>query len=184
MANAPYGFSTYFFNTFCHLGGTPLGPLKSSSSSSYPPLLLPRCWSKYSSSSAQAVLFLAGANSGLASRRASLWFLCRLCMLSSAFSSVSRSYAARGCRRPRRSNCHFWRRIVDDIVVVVVVVVFVARGGGRGRADGIILEDEAVKRLARGTVENDVELARMDVCVIKYRVWGKVSWSKSEVVVK
>lgn len=22
------------------------------------------------------------------------------------------------------------------------------------------------------TVENDVELARMDVCVIKYRVWG------------
>ena len=106
-------------------------------------------------------------------------------MLSSAFSSVSRSYAARGgavwcrCRRPRRSNCHFWRRIVDDIVVVVVVV-FVARGGGgRGRADGIILEDEMVKRLLarekeeERTVENDVELARMDVCVIKCRVyWG------------
>jgi len=100
-------------------------------------------------------------------------------MLSSAFSSVSRSYAARGgavrcrCRRPRRSNCHFWRRIVDNIVVVVV-----ARGGGRGRADGIILEDEMVKRLLarekeeERTVENDVELARMDVCVIKYRVWG------------
>jgi len=109
-------------------------------------------------------------------------------MLSSAFSSVSRSYAARGgavrcrCRRPRRSNCHFWRRIVDDIVVVVVVVVFVARGGGRGRADDIILEDEVVKRLARGTVENDVELARMDVCVIKYRVWGKVSWGKRNVL--
>jgi hypothetical protein len=96
-------------------------------------------------------------------------------MLSSAFSSVSRSYAARGggavcCRfrRPCRSNCHFWRRIVDDDerIVVVVVVVVVARGGGRGRADGIILEDEVVKRLAREkeeerTVENDVELARI-----------------------
>jgi hypothetical protein len=112
-------------------------------------------------------------------------------MLSSAFSSVSRSYAARGCRRPRRSNCHFWRRIVDNIVVVVVVVVVARGGGGRGRADGIILEDEVVKRLLsrekeeERTVElNDVELARMDVCVIKYRVWGKVSWSKSEVVVK
>jgi len=108
-------------------------------------------------------------------------------MLSSAFSSVSRSYAARGCRRPRRSNCHFWRRIVDNIVVVVVVVVvFVARGGGRGRADGIILEDEVVKRLARGTVElNDVELARMDVCVIKYRVWGSfVVGQKKRVEVK
>jgi len=39
-----------------------------------------------------------------------------------------------------------------------------------------------VKRLARGTVENDVELARMDVCVIKYRVWGKVSWGKRNVL--
>jgi len=55
-------------------------------------------------------------------------------------------------------------------------------GGGRGRADDIILEDEVVKRLARGTVENDVELARMDVCVIKYRVWGKVSWGKRNVL--
>jgi len=99
-------------------------------------------------------------------------------MLSSAFSSVSRSYAARVCccrrRRPCRSNCHFWRRIVDNIErVVVVVVVVVARGGGK-RADGIILEDEVVKRLAREkeevrAVENDVGLAR---------IYKSVSWGR------